>query len=173
MAKNRKPMVHSAQSVLKSVCAKRSLLVFATVLGILAIFALSCESTRSARKKEEDVLNDLIKAATDFNNMIKWQNYDGASMLVSKDLRDAFLLSVDRIEGRVNVEEIQVAYCEVADKEQDTEADDEDREGKVTLKLVNLTVLPSNRVTTKRYIQHWEYRDGAWFVKADLEEMFR
>ena len=64
-----------------------------------------------------------------------------------------------------------MVYCNIMPVDKDSD-DEKPREGKVTVKLVNLTIIPSNRVTSKRYVQEWICRDDTWFVKADLEKAF-
>ena len=148
----------------------------AAIASVLLIFLASCASTLSTRKKDESLLDKLTAAADDYNRLLKWQDYDKAGHMVDPEMREGFLLSLDRYEGRIQAEEIQVLNCELLPKDKDGPKDAKGnliRKGRVTIKLINMTVIPSNLVLNKHFVEDWVYKDESWYVRADLEEMIK
>ena len=177
MAEVRRHLVPGPPSPLSF--ARRALRL-AIVLGcavclFVATGGAGCDEKKTIRD-EEDLLEALIDSATDFNKFLKWQAYDRMAAYIDPEEREEFLLALDSLEGRIQLEDFQISHAVVLP--QDPNAPDkkepirkQNRDGRVVVKLINATFLPSTQVITVRVSQDWHFTNETWYARVDLREM--
>jgi hypothetical protein len=177
MGKVRRNLVHGPHNGLTP--QFRAVVVLGLAATVVFLGAMgSCDSEHKLIRNEEDLLEALIDSSTDFNRLLKWQAYDKMAMYVDPGERESFLMALDEIEGRINIESFEISHAQVLPL--DPESPDlklpvrkQAREGRVVVKLVNATFLPSTQVTTVRLAQDWIFKDETWYARVDLRELLQ
>lgn len=152
-------------------------LLLILTLAVSCLLIVNCASKRITRK-ENKALEDLGVTAEKFNKYLEWQHYDAALPYVAAEYRSAFMAGTDMMAGTVQIEQVQFLFAEMAPFEPDPNLDKGDnnklrislqgRQARVSVRYVNVSVLPSNKVFTYRDMQYWEYRGESWKLLPDL-----
>lgn len=172
-------MVHGSNRSLKRRNRRSGLILSLSLLIIFGlVFTSSCGTTKLSVRHENDIIEELMETSTDFNKLLKWGAYDKMTPLIHPDDKEAFIIALDRVETKLHIEEIQIASTRITPLDPDSEEakkhyKEQTREARVIIKMINITKLPDNRVTTRRYTENWVYKDGSWYVKLDLEELLK
>ena len=178
MAQDRWPVVSRSDSAIGPRRTRTAAIAACAILVFfLALFA-SCSSAQRTIRRERDLSFDLTERAKEFNRLIKWRAYESAIDFIDPEMREEYLMGLDVVGDRLQIEEIQISHVEVEPREElaDTEEETDDdpvRHGRVTIKLVNMVVIPSTQVITRHHVQLWIFKNGGWYVQMDLREFIR
>lgn len=81
---------------------------------LLAVTLAACNVNRRMQRKSEDLSEDLMKAALDFNRMIAWRYFDEASSVVIPEQQANFMMTAEAIYARVHMEGFKVNLAQVS-----------------------------------------------------------
>jgi hypothetical protein len=90
----------------------------ALVILALAVASLSstCNVESRMQEKSQDLTEELMTAAIDFNRMITWRYFDEASAMVVPRSRADFLLAAEQIYNTVRMEGYKITLVQVSDQ---------------------------------------------------------
>ncbi len=88
--------------------------VLVVVFLVSLCFTFSCATDQRIKRKGEDLQEELMKEAVDFNRMIAWRYFDEASQKVIPERQADFLVAAETIYARVHMEGYKVTYTMVS-----------------------------------------------------------
>jgi hypothetical protein len=82
----------------------------------VAAAAGGCSLDNRLREKSQDLTEDLLNQATDFNRMITWRYFDDAVPMVVPQSRQYFMSAVEKINEKVHMEGYKIVIVQVSDR---------------------------------------------------------
>ncbi|MDP8225631.1 MAG: hypothetical protein P9L99_19890 [Candidatus Lernaella stagnicola] len=90
--------------------------LFSLTLVLALFFLFSCHAENRILRKQENLQEELMKAALDFNRMVAWRYYDEAVQMVIPERQPEFMMAAEQVYARVHMESYKVTYAAVSAK---------------------------------------------------------
>ncbi|MDP8257246.1 MAG: hypothetical protein P9M14_15985 [Candidatus Alcyoniella australis] len=142
----------------------------------LSLLAPSCAQKRLERRQAK-AIEELGVVSEKFNRFLQWRDYDSAMAFVAQEYREAYICGTDKLAANLSIESIAFVNAEVAPYELDPELTYEEniklgnllegRLGRVSVRYLNVSLLPSSDVASYRQMQYYEYRNERWVLLPD------